>query len=186
EAAEPSTALRLTRSSLLQLTASHTEFQLAMFRLSANIFKRYVMVERSLPKPSVVGVVHYAEASRPLVGRLVRRLRELDEFPCIAGDDEHWQPEGNFPFKLLVGGGRLEDRYDILKDWASHRRLFVDIRADHPPEALMRFLAYVDVVLWCVRPQDGPAALHLLEGLQKEVPTWRDKVRLVWILDSNA
>src|SRR4051812_4216133 len=136
QATEPSAAIRLTRSNLFQLTAKDPEFQLTMFRLAANIFKRYAMVERSLPKPSVVGVVHYSQASRPLLGGLVRRLRELGEFPCIAGDDEEWKPDGDFPFKLLAGGGRLEDRYNILKDWASHRRLFVDIRSDHPPEAL--------------------------------------------------
>ena len=57
-------------------------FNLLYFRLVANAFKRYVMeVDRSLPKPSVVGIVHHSEASRPLVGRLARRLRDLDESP---------------------------------------------------------------------------------------------------------
>ena len=84
QATEPSTAIRLTLSNLLQLTAKHADFQLAMFRLAANVFKRYVMVDRSLPKPSVVGIVHHTEASRPLVGRLARRLRDLGESPCIA------------------------------------------------------------------------------------------------------
>ena len=49
----------------------------------------------------------------------------------------------------------------------------------------MRLLSYVDVVLWCVRPQDARAAVVLLEGLVKSVPRWRDKIRIVWILDSN-
>jgi CRP-like cAMP-binding protein len=104
EALEPSTAIRLTLSDLLQLTARHPDFQLAMFRLAANIFRRYVMeVDRSLPKPSVVGIIHHSEASRPLVGRLARRLRDLAESPCIAGDDERWKPEGDIPF--IAGGG---------------------------------------------------------------------------------
>jgi len=42
-------------------------------------------------------------------------------------------------------------------------------------------LSYVDIVLWCVRPQDEPAALQLLRGLQKDVPGWRDKLRIVWL-----
>src|SRR5215469_15746642 len=54
EAAEPSAAIRLTLSDLLQLTAKHADFQLSMFRLAANIV-RYAMIDRSLPKPSVVG-----------------------------------------------------------------------------------------------------------------------------------
>jgi NTE family protein len=122
QAAEPSTAIRLTLSNLLQLTAKHADCQLAMFRLAANVFKRYVMVDRSLPKPSVVGIVHHTEASRPLVGRLASRLRDLGESPCIAGDDEQWKPDQDIPFRLLVGD--VEERQDILKDWASHRRLF--------------------------------------------------------------
>jgi NTE family protein len=185
QATEPSTAIRLTRAGLLQLTAQHPEFQLAMFRAAAGLFKRFVMVDRSLPKPSVVGIIHQSEASRPLVGRLARRLRELGESPCIAGDDERWKPDRDIPFKLLDGEGR-EVRQDILKDWAAHRRLLVDFRADHSPEALMRVLSYLDLALWCVRPQDAPSALHLLQELVKSVPGWRDKVRIVWLLDNNA
>ena len=108
EAIEPSTAIRLTLSDLLQLAAKHADFQLALFRLVANAFKRYVMVDRSLPKPSVVGIVHHTEASRPLAGRLARRLRDLDESPCIAGDDEQWKPDGDIPFRLFVEKARCE------------------------------------------------------------------------------
>jgi NTE family protein len=184
QAAEPTTAIRLTLSDLLRLTAKYADFQLAMFRLAANIFKRYVMdIDRSLPKPPVVGIIHHSEASRPLVARLARRLQDLDESLCIAGDDERWKPDGDFPFMLLVGD---DERQSILKDWASHRRLLVDVRADHSPEAMMRFLSYVDIALWCVRPQDTHAAVHLLQELEKRVPKWRDKIRIVWLLDTNA
>src|SRR5262249_34859140 len=108
EATEPSMAIRLTLSELLQLTAKHPDFQLAMFRLADTIVKRYLTVDRSLPKPSVVGIVHHTEASRPLAGRLARRLQELDESPCVAGDDERWKPGGDVTFRQLVGDGRVE------------------------------------------------------------------------------
>src|SRR5215467_6572221 len=97
-ATEPSTAIRLTLSQLLQLTAKHPDFQLSMFRLQANIFKRYVTVDRSLPKPSVVGIVHHTPATRPITARLARRLEDLGETACIAGDDERWKPDGVIPF----------------------------------------------------------------------------------------
>ncbi len=183
---EPSTAIRLALPDLLHLTAKHADFQLAMFRLAASIVKRVVMVDRSLPKPPVVGVIHHTDASRPFAGRLALRLRDLDESPCIAGDDERWKPDGNIPFRLLAGDDRTRERQDILKDWPSHGRVLVDIRADHSPEALMRLLSYIDVALWCVRPQDTHAAVHLLRELEKRVPRWRDKIRIVWILDNSA
>lgn len=185
QATEPSRAIRLTLSELLQLTAKHTDFQLAMFRLSANIFKRYVTVDRALPKPSVVGFVHHTEATRPIVARLARRLRNLDESPCIAGDDEQWRPEGDIPFKLLIADDRVEQRTSMF-NWASDRRLFIDLRADHSLEAMIRFIGHLDVLFWCVRPQDTRAAIPLLQELQKSVPKWRDKIRIVWFLDNKT
>jgi predicted acylesterase/phospholipase RssA len=156
-----------------------------MFRLSANMVKRYVTFDRSLPQPAVVGIVHHTEASRPVIGRLARRFRDLDEPPCIAGDDEQWKPDADIPFRLFASD-HLEERESFLKEWASHRRLLVDVRADHPVEAMMRFLSYTDIVLWCIRPQDAGSAVHLLQELQKDVPRWRDKIRIVWLLDNNT
>jgi NTE family protein len=183
EAVEPSTAVRLTPTELLRLAAQHPDLQLALFRLAVNAFKRYALVDRSLPKPSIVGIIHHSEASRSLVARLARRLRDLDESPGVIGDEEQWKPEGDIPFKFLAVEGQI--RQDLLKDWPLNRRLLIDVRADHSPEAMARLLSYVDVVLWCVRPQDARAAVVLLEGLVKSVPRWRDKIRIVWILDSN-
>jgi len=50
----------------------------------------------------------------------------------------------------------------------------------------MRLLSYVDIALWCVRPPDANAAVHLLQRLEERVPGWRDKIRIVWLLDANA
>lgn len=182
-AAEPSTAIRLTLSQLLQLTAKHGDFQLAMFRSAANIFKRYAMVDRFLPKPSAVGLVHHTPATRPITARLTRRLRDLGETPCVAGDDERWKPDGDIPFRLLDADTQREE---ILKGWATNRRLLIDIRDDHRPEAMERFLNYVDTALWCVRPQEISGLVALFQALEKIVPGWREKIRIVWLLDHST
>jgi predicted acylesterase/phospholipase RssA/CRP-like cAMP-binding protein len=184
QATEPSTAIRLTLSHLLRLTARYPDFQLTMFRLAATIFKRYLTVDRSRPKPSVVGIVHQTEASRPLTARLAHRLQALGESPCIAGDDKGWMLNGSIPFKLLDAGSR-ELRQEILRDWAAHRRLIVDVRVNQPSEVMARFLSYVDIVLWCIRPQDVGAAIAQLQALVKGAPGWRQKIRIVWLLDNN-
>jgi predicted acylesterase/phospholipase RssA/CRP-like cAMP-binding protein len=184
-ATEPSTAIGLTLSELLQLTAKYPDFQLSMFRLQANIFKRYVTVDRSLPKASVVGIVHHTPATRPITARLARRLQDLGETPCIAGDDERWKPEGGIPFRLFDADTN-EARQGVLKGWAANRRLMVDVRDDHPLEAMKRFLSYADTVLWCVRPQDGPGLVAQLQALEESAHGWRDKIRIVWLLDHNT
>jgi hypothetical protein len=44
-----------------------------MFRIAANLVKRLLMVDRELPKPAAVGVVHHSDASRQLPQRAPRR-----------------------------------------------------------------------------------------------------------------
>ncbi|HEX8798072.1 MAG TPA: patatin-like phospholipase family protein, partial [Terriglobales bacterium] len=125
------------------------------------------------------------EASRSLAARLAHRLQSMQESPCIAGDDERWKPDGDIPF-TLVNPDTHPVRQEILQNWAGHRRLFIDIRADHPSEVMARFLSNVEIVLWCVQPQDASAAVAFLQPLEKTEPGWRDKIRVVWLLDNKA
>jgi predicted acylesterase/phospholipase RssA/CRP-like cAMP-binding protein len=189
EAVEPTTVAQLTLDELLRLTAKYREFQLSMFRIAANIVKHLVMVDRELPKPAAVGVVHHSDASRPLVLELARRLRQLGESPCIAGDDERWKPEDGIPHRLLfengvsIGPERIKQ---LLKSWASYNRLFIDFRVDHSPDELDRMVSYSDVILWCIQPNDVPAALHAMRAVERSVPRLREKVCIVWILNHDA
>ena len=189
EAAEHTTLIHLGLDDLLRLAAEHREFQLAMFRIAANLVKHLVMVDRELPRPAAVGVVHHSDASRPLAVELARRLRQLGESPCVAGDDEGWRPGDGIPHRLLfedgvsIGPERIKE---VLKEWVSHERLFIDFRAEHSPDDLGRMLSYADVVLWCLRPRDVEAALRTLKAVEHSVPRLREKVCLVWILDHDA
>jgi predicted acylesterase/phospholipase RssA len=160
-----------------------------MFRIAANIVKHLVMVDRELPKPAAVGVVHHSDASRPMTVELTRRLRQLGESPCVAGDDDRWKPVDGIPHRLLfengvsIGPERIKQ---LLKEWTSYNRLFIDFRADHSPDDLDRMVSYSDVVLWCIRPEDVAIALQALKAVERTVPRLREKVCLVWILNHDA
>jgi len=189
EAVEPIIAICLGLDDLFRLTAKHREFQLAMFRVAANLVKKLVLVDRDLPKPAVVGVVHHSRASRPLTVQLVRRLKQLGESPCVAGDDEQWKTEDGIPHRQLFENGVFigpERVKQTLQEWTSYGRLFIDVAADHAPDELDRMIGYSDVVLWCVRPQDVAAALERLKAVGRSGPRLREKVCLVWILSHDA
>ncbi len=189
EAVEPTAVIRLSQDELLRLTAKHREFQLAMFRISANIVKRLVMVDRELPKPAVVVIVHHSEASRPLAQQLAGRLQELGESPCVAGDDERFRTEAGIPYKLLFEHGAHigpEATAQMLKEWSAHGRLLIDVRADHSRENMTRMTSYADVVLWCVQPPDVAAAVQTLQVLEQSTPRLREKIRIVWCLSYDA
>jgi predicted acylesterase/phospholipase RssA/CRP-like cAMP-binding protein len=189
EAAEPTTVIHLALADLLRLTAKHPEFQLTMFRIAANVVKNLVMVDRELPKPAAVGAVHHSDASRPLAVELVRRLRQLGESPCVAGDDERWKPDDGIPHRLLfengisIGPERIKQ---LLKEWTAYNRLFIDFRADHSHDDLDRMLRYSDVILWCIQPQDVEAAVQTLKAVERSVPRLREKGCVVWILNRDA
>jgi predicted acylesterase/phospholipase RssA len=189
EAVEPTTVIHLELDDMLRLTAKHREFQLTMFRIAANVVKHLVMVDRELPKPAAVGVVHHSDASRPLTIELVRRLQQLGESPCVAGDDDRWQPADGIPHRLLfengvsIGPERIKQ---LLKEWSTRTRLFIDVRSDHSPDDLNRLLSFSDVVLWCIQPQNVAAALQTLKAAERSVPRFREKVCVVWILNPDA
>jgi predicted acylesterase/phospholipase RssA/CRP-like cAMP-binding protein len=188
QAVEHTTVIQLALDELLRLTAKYPDFQLAMFRVSANIVKRLVMVDRELPMPAAVAVVHHSNASRRLTIELARRLRQLGESPCVAGDDERWRPEDGIPHKLLfengvsIGSDRIKQ---LLKEWTTYDRLFMDFQVNHSPDDLDRMITYADIVLWCIRPEDVSAALQALNAVERSVPRLREKVCLVWILNPD-
>ena len=171
---------------MLRLTAKHSDFLLAMFRISASIVKQLVMVDRELPKPAVVLIVHHSPASRPLAQQLARRLQELGESPCVAGDDERFRAEGGIPYKLLFEDGTYigpEATKQLLKEWSAHGRLLIDVRADHTSDELTRMTTYADIVLWCIQPRDVAAAVQTLTVLEQSSPRLREKIRIVWCLN---
>jgi predicted acylesterase/phospholipase RssA/CRP-like cAMP-binding protein len=189
EAVEHTIAVHLGLDDLLRLTAKHREFQLTMFRIAANLVKHLMLVDRDLPRPAAIAVVHHCDASRRLTVELTRRLRQLGESPCVAGDDERWKPVDGIPHKLLfengvsIGPERIKQ---LLKDWSSRNRLFIDFRADHSPDDLDRMVSYADAILWCIEPQDVAAAVQALKAVERSVPRLREKVCLVWILNHDA
>ncbi len=139
EAVEPTTVIQLAMDDLLRLTAKYGEFQLMMFRVAANVVKQLVLVDRELPKPAVVAVVHHSDASRSLTDRIARRLLQCGESPCVAGDDERWKPAAEIPHRLLFENGVSigpEGVKQLLKEWASYNRLFLDFRSDHSADDL--------------------------------------------------
>src|SRR5262245_10993638 len=166
QAVERTTVIQLALDELLRLTAKHRDFQLAVWRIAANIVKRLEIVDRDLPKPAAVAVVHHSDASRPLTAALTRRLRQLGESPCVTGDDERWKPHEGIPHRPLFQNGVSigpEGIKQLLKEWTSQDRLLIDVRADHSVNDLDRIVGYADAVLWCIQPQDTATALEVLK-----------------------
>jgi predicted acylesterase/phospholipase RssA/CRP-like cAMP-binding protein len=189
KAVEHTIVIRLGLDDFLRLTGKYRAFQLTMFRIAANIVKYLVKVDRQLPTPAIVGVIHHSDASRPIVIAIARRLRQLGESICVASDDQRWKSEDGIPHRLLFTPGvsiGLERIKQQLTEWTSYNRLFIDLRTDHAADDLARIVSYSDVVFWCLQPQDVAAALKALKAVERAVPRLRHKIRMVWTLNHDA
>ncbi|TWU30831.1 patatin-like phospholipase family protein [Novipirellula artificiosorum] len=188
-ATEASSVIRLELQTMLKIVAKHADLQMCVYRLAAGIVKQIIEVDRTLSQPSVVGMVHQSEASRPLTRQLLTRLQQIESHPCVATDDPQWRPIDGVPSRVIFKNGELftaQQSGELLKEWSQFGRIFIDLRGNHSLEHLARMFSYVDAVLWCVRPDDAKTAIGTLRALQERVAGLKSKVRLVWLLDNQT
>ncbi len=188
KAMEPTSLLKLSFEGLLRLTAKHRQFQLNVYRLASELVREIVNVDRKREHPSTVGVVHQSAVSRALTVKLVKRLSEVEDPPCVIGDDPDWQPIDGVAFRSMMENGRvisMQQGHRQLKEWSDRGRIFVDLSAAQSLDDLTRMMGFVETVLWCVRPEDAENARSILAQLQDRVAGWRDKICLVWLLDAE-
>jgi NTE family protein len=187
-AIEPSTMLRLDYQKMLGFAAQIPAFQLNLFRLVGDEIKRQLSIDRIQERPAVVTVVHLTPHSRRLTPMLIRRLQQLGERPCVTTDDPDWQPMQDTPTRELIENGRVisrEQGAQQLKQWAEYGRVFIDCSSDLEHEDLQRAISFGDRILWCVRPQDWDAASRKMKASHANVPAWREKTDLIWVLDQD-
>ncbi|TWT81476.1 Cyclic nucleotide-binding domain protein [Planctomycetes bacterium CA13] len=172
-ATEPTTGVRLGIEPLLELMSKHPDLQMNLYRLAGDLVRQMAMVDRTKSQPSAIGVVHQSAASRPLTPRLVRRLMQIENTPCVVGDDPNWQPVEGVPYRLLFEKGQLiseQQRQSQLNEWANLGRVFIDLDANQELDHFVRLLSFADTILWCVGPNDVGAALPILKVLLDKVP----------------
>jgi NTE family protein len=189
QALEASSVLRVSLEKLLRLTSKHREFQLAVLRLAANLVKQIVMSDRERPKPPVVAILHQGPESKDLTKQIADRLLQVGEAPCVAGDEDRIRSSGEIPYKAIYRDSSVvspEEIKEILREWATRRRLLIDVRTDHSQENLIRVLNYSDLVLWCLSPTNAASGMRQLAALVGAAKGLRDKVRIVWSLSGDT
>ena len=185
EVTEPTTAIRITLPLLLKLSRN-SDFQLALMGLATDVVKRLYMVDRSLPRPKVVGIVHHADDTHELTVRLSRRLSDLGESVAIVGDQERFPFDSDLPYRSIYRDGSivgLDERKGILNEWADKDRLLVDLGIGRGAEILKRLFSYTDTLLWCLRPSDLSDGLRLIRSMVDQVPDWASQIQVVWLMD---
>jgi len=187
-AVEPSATLKLDFETTLRFTRQHETFGLNLTRSISNMVSQVLLSDRRPKKPPFVAVFHESSESRPLTRRLIRRLLELGESPCLLSDQTDWDPIRNVPFRSLIEDGSFLAREEIRRQinrWSEAGRVFLDVDASLDPVNASLLVEFSEQVIWCTSREDVESSIYRLNAIEARAPGWRDKINLVWMLDED-
>jgi predicted acylesterase/phospholipase RssA/CRP-like cAMP-binding protein len=184
-AEDPTSLLRIDFQVVLSLTKTHEIFRLNLLRMTADGIRQLLYKGKHLSKPHLVAIFHEKPETRELSRRVIQRLSDLGENPCVLTDDPEWIPIDGLRHHLMRRGERRtseeEDRRHISK-WSDLQRVIVDVDTSWEPAQAAALLTSCELVLWCVTPQNWRESIRQLEAFEAHAPTWREKVYIVWLL----
>jgi predicted acylesterase/phospholipase RssA/CRP-like cAMP-binding protein len=188
EALEPSLVLRLDFKRLLAYLTENEKFLLNFIQDVGTAFKQTFRVDRINTQPNVVLVSHATPASRLVTHRLIDRLHELGERPCVMTDDPAWESRDDVPYVLLVSDGQWLEDSEVrsqIASWAGHERVLIDVSSAIEMPRLIRGFQLADLALVCAQLADVESQVGKLHNVQSHEPQWRDKTCLVWLLQDE-
>ena len=184
----PVTLLTLEYQKGLDLTLKYPKLRANLSKQIARNVRKVVFGDKKLRKPTLIAMFYESPNSRELTDRLVERLQSLGEHPCVFTD----RPEGigvaGVPCRSIVEAGQVIPYSEIHKqihEWSTSKRVFFDLVAGAPHLDARDILMVCEQVYWCVKPNDWQRAKPHLESIKALTPAWREKISVVWLIDTE-
>ena len=185
-AEDPSVLLRIDYVTALELTKKYDVFRTNCTRLIADSVKQALFNDKIPVRPSVVTIFHQSDETRVVSRKLLQRLVDLGESPCVFAD-RSTEVEGIRERRIL--GGDRDDSLDELRREVAQcletGRVVFDVESAVDPELASRAFQACKQLFWCVTPDNWEESLNRLRRIQARAPTWRDKLSIVWLLQSE-
>ncbi|TWT81574.1 NTE family protein RssA [Planctomycetes bacterium CA13] len=188
-AEEPSTLLSMDYQVALRLTKKHQGFRQNYSKMIADAVMHLIMKDRKQLKPTLVGIFHQSSATRPLTGRLIKRLKELGERPHIMTDQSDWQSIDDVPEFSLTKDGDFLPTNEIQQkyaSWSDSKRTFMDVDAALDFERITKVFQVCEKVFWCVTPENWRDSVTRLNAIVEHAPGWKNKINVVWLLPGDC
>ena len=189
EIMEPTTLLRLDYQKIFELTNRHDTFRQNLSRIIAEAVKNTLMRERRKKLPRVIAIFHQSPATRPITRRLLQRLQELGEQPCIVHDQSNWLPMDDISHYCILQNGRFVSNQEVrqqLDTMPDKKPIVFDLDATTELSRASDIFEISEKVFWCVTPEDWSKAIAPLSEIERIAPNWRDKVNVVWLLPGSS
>ncbi|MGF1583360.1 MAG: patatin-like phospholipase family protein [Gemmataceae bacterium] len=187
-AVEPCVVLWLDYEISLDLTSKHKELRRHWSKNLAGMLRKTLLGDVKVKRTQRLAIIHESPASHGLVKQIVDRLWQLGEKICVFSDNADFPRPDDVPFRSLVEDGRRmtenEMRQQMAK-WPSVDRVVMEVNVGIDFDWLSRLVEASDRVLWCVGEEDKETVAETLKDLESNVPTWRDKISIVWCLSDT-
>lgn len=188
-AEDPTTLLRLNYQTALELTKQHDGFRQNLTRMISELMQSVLMKDRHKKKPRLIGIFHQSPTTRQLTRRLLQRLKELDESPCVFSDQPNWLPMEDIPHFCLLQDGRYASESEIrqrISGLPNLKPIFFDIDAATETAQASNLMGACEEVFWCVTPDHWQESVSRLGAITQRAPNWRQKINIVWLLPGNS
>ncbi len=187
-AVEPSAALKFDFDVFFRFTRKHDVLGLNLIRVIASGVRDVLLPAQQPKKASLVALFHQSEESRSLTRRLVRRLQELGETPCVMSDRSDWDSIAGISYRALIDDGDVLSREEIRRQinrWSDSDRVIIDVDAAIDPVSASLLVEFADQVIWCNTVETIESSVYRLNAIEARAPGWRDKIHLVWTLEGD-
>ncbi|MDG2407725.1 MAG: cyclic nucleotide-binding and patatin-like phospholipase domain-containing protein [Pirellulales bacterium] len=189
-AADPSTLLRFDYSRCLELTKRHDQFRLNWLRILATAIKSNLFQDRSPVRSRMVAFFHQSSETRQLTTQLLQRLQSLGEAPCLLTDARDRRPVEDVRIRVAPSEGKdqlgPEEIRRLVGEWlADSQRVVCELATSYDIQRAGNLVEVCEQVFWCVTAENWQASIPVLQQLLDRSPGWRNKINVVWMLDSE-
>lgn len=185
-AEDPSVLLSIDYVTALELTKKHDTFRANFTRLISASVKQALLNDKAPVQPKLVAFFHQSEVTRPVSKRLLQRLAQFGETVSVFAD-RSIGIDGVRERRIPGSGHNLrpEEVRQELAECLQIGRVVFDVETTADPERASRALMACEQVFWCVTPDNWRASLSRLQQFESRAQAWRNKVSIVWLLQSG-
>jgi NTE family protein len=187
-AQDPSTLLKIDYRKCLELTKKHDVFRVNFARTMAESVKNSIFNDRLPNRPRIVAFFHQADGTRIVSQKLFRRLVEYGEQLGVLTDRADDLPLEGWCQCRVFGGERdwsVEEVRTQSAQWLESGRVFADCSTAIDLVRAASTLEKCELAFWCVTPRNWQASVPRLREIESRAPGWRDKVRILWLLEAG-
>lgn len=185
EVMEPTTLLCLDYQTMLELTKKHDAFLQNLSRIIAESVHRTLLGDRRQQLPQLISFFHPTAATREVSRLLLERLVALGQRPFLIYDRREWQSTVDVAHCCIIHNGRNISDIEIrekLNECPNHRPIIFDFDPKTDIEKTLTSVQVSEKVFWCVTAENWKQSVAQLVEIEKQAPSWRDKMIIVWLL----